>query len=164
MIAPPSTDPVVLERILNAAGGYAELGLNDMAWDEINSLPETDRARPDVVEFTLSLLIRESRWEEVVRTGRPLCADSANPPSVFIHTAFALHEMGLTPEARALLLAGPESLRSDPLFHYNLACYLATDGEIQDAEVCLRTAFRMDPKLRAHAATDPDLLNLQGVV
>jgi len=164
MIAAPLTDHVVLKRILHAAGGYAELGLNDMAWDEINSLPETDRARPDVMEFTLSLLIRESRWEEVVCAGRPLCSDPENPPSVFIHTAFALHELGLTPEARALLLGGPESLRSDPLFHYNLACYLATGGEIQDAEICLRTAFKMDPKLRIHAATDPDLLNLQGLV
>jgi hypothetical protein len=164
MTALPPVDHVVLERILNAAGGYAELGLNDMAWEEIHSLAETDRARPDVMEFTLSLLIRESRWEEVVAAGRPLCADPANPPSVFLHTAFALHEMGLTPEARAILLAGPESLRSDPLFHYNMACYLATAGEIQDAEVCLRTAFRMDPKLRVHAATDPDLLSLQGVV
>jgi Flp pilus assembly protein TadD len=160
----PSSDNIVRERILNAAGGYIELGLPDMAWDELHTLPDADRRLPEVQEFILGLLIRENRWEEAVATGHGLCTAPEMPPSIFIHTAFALHELGRTPEARALLLAGPPALRSDPLFHYNMACYLAVAGDLQDAEVCLRTAFQMDPKLRVHACTDPDLRELQGVL
>lgn len=160
----PPADDIARERILNAAAGYVELGLGDMAWDELNTLSETDRRRPDTQEFMLGLLIRENRWEEAVAAGHGLCQEPEMPPGVYIHTAFALHELGRTPEARALLLAGPASLRSDPLFHYNMACYLAVSGDIQDAEVCLRTAFHMDPKLRVHASTDPDLRELQGMM
>lgn len=161
MTSPP--DDIARERILNAAGGYVELGLPDMAWDELNTLSDTDRNRADVKEFMLGLLIRESRWEEAATTGHLLCREPEIPPTVYIHTAFALHELGRTPEARALLLAGPVTLREDPLFHYNMACYLAVSGDLQDAEVCLRTAFQMDPKLRVHACTDPDLRGLQGI-
>ena len=158
-----ASDPIVRQRVLTAATGYVELGLSDLAWEELTCLEEHDRSLPEVQEFILSLLIRENRWEEAVAAGSGLCNEPAMPPSIFIHTAFALHELGRTAEARAVLVGGPPSLRSDPLFHYNMACYLAVSGDLQDAEVCLRTAFQMDPKLRAHAATDPDLRSLQGV-
>jgi hypothetical protein len=154
----------VLERVLSAACGYAELGLPDMAWEELESLEDTDRTRPDVQELVLSLLVREERWEETVAAGVPLCADASHPASIFIHTAFALHELGRTPEARATLLSGPKSLSSDPIYHYNLACYLAVCGELTEAGEHLRNAFRMDSKLRLHASTDPDLKALQGVM
>lgn len=160
----PFTDDITRERILNAAAGYIELGLADMAWDELNTLTDSDRIRPEIQEFILSMLIRENRWEEAVATGHNLCLEPEMPPAVFIHTAFALHELGRTPEARELLLSGPVSLQSDPLFHYNMACYLAVSGDLRDAEVCLRTAFKMDPKLRTHACSDPDLRGLQGML
>jgi len=165
MLTPKSpADGTVRERILTAADGYAELGLNDMAWHELESLADTDRVLPEVQELVLSLLVREERWEETVAVGVPLCADASHPRSIFIHTAFALHELGRTAEARATLLSGPESLRSDPLYHYNMACYLAVGGALEDAGEFLRTAFRMDSKLRLHASTDPDLKALQGVI
>lgn len=160
----PPADDITRERILSAATGYVELGLPDMAWVELDDLSNGDRLHPDVQEFILSLLVRENRWEEAVAAGRPLCTDPATPPAIFIHTAFALHELGQTDQARATLLAGPDSLHSDPLYHYNMACYLAIGGEFQDAEVCLRTAFQMDPKLRVHAQTDPDLHGLQAAL
>jgi hypothetical protein len=165
MLSPESpANNAVLERVLSAACGYAELGLSDMAWEELESLEDSDRVRPDVQELVLSLLVREERWEETVAVGVPLCADASHPASIFIHTAFALHELGRTPEARATLLSGPKSLCSDPIFHYNLACYQAVCGELAEAGEHLRTAFRMDSKLRLHASTDPDLASLQGVM
>ncbi len=160
----PCTDRAVLERIVSAACGYTELGLHDMAWEELQSLPDTDRALPEVQDLVLSLLVREERWEETVAAGVPLCLDASHPASIFIHTAFALHELGRTKEAQATLLSGPESLQSEPLYHYNLACYLAVSGDLPAAEDHLRTAFRMDSKLRLHASTDPDLKALQDVM
>ena len=160
----PPPDDISRDRVLNAAAGYVELGMPDLAWEELNSLADIDRLRPEIQEFMLGLLIRENRWEEAVVTGNLLCQKPEMPSTVFIHTAFALHELGRTPEARALLMAGPDSLQKDPLFHYNMACYMAVSGDMQDAEVALRTAFQMDPKLRAHACTDPDLRGLEGVL
>lgn len=154
---PQSSDDPARERIMSAADGYAELGLPDLAWQEVNSLPDEDRSRPEVQELMLGLLVRQCRWDEAIETGRRLCTGGWERPTAYIHTAFALHEAGRTAEARATLLKGPESLRTDPLYHYNMACYLAVSGELKDAEICLRTAFRMDGKLRLHARNDPDL-------
>jgi predicted Zn-dependent protease len=152
----PFSDPAH-ERILSAADGYAELGLPDLAWLEVNALPEAEQSRPEVQELMLGLLVRQRRWEEAIETGRRLCTRRWERPAIYIHTAFALHETGRTAEARALLLAGPESLRTDPLYHYNMACYLAVSGDLKDAAISLKTAFRMDGKLRLHARHDPDL-------
>ena len=159
-----SCNNVSRTRVVSAATGYAELGLPDMAWDEVNSLPDDERNQPDVQEVILGLLIRQHRWEEAVATGCRLCAMEGCRPSAFIHTAYALHETGRTSEARATLLAGPEALRQQPLYHYNLACYLAVAGNLKDAEAALRMAFHMDESLRLHARIDPDLMCFKEIV
>ena len=159
-----SCNDVTRERVVSAANGYAELGLPEMAWDEVNSLPDGERSQPCVQEVILGLLIRQHRWEEAVLTGHRLCAMEVCRPSIYIHTAYALHETGRTSEAQAILLAGPESLRKDPLYHYNLACYLAVAGNLKDAETALRIAFHMDESLRLHARIDPDLKCFKEIV
>jgi Flp pilus assembly protein TadD len=163
MIPPglPHPDREARQRVMAAADGYAELGLTDLAWEEIDRLTDSDRARPEVQELMLGLLVQQRRWDEAIAAGRRLCMHGCRRPAVYIHTAFALHEAGRTAEARTTLLEGPESLRTSPLYHYNMACYLAVAGNLKDAEVCLRTAFRMDAKLRHHARHDPDLKDIR---
>lgn len=51
-----------------------------------------------------------------------------------IRTAFCLHEMKRTDEAKAVLLAGPETLKDNAIYHYNLACYEAQLGNIKEAK------------------------------
>lgn len=152
------------DRIMAAADGYAELGLPEMAWEEVNSLTIDERQRPEVQELILSLLVRQHRWLEAVEAGQLMCSERWERPAVYIHTAFALHELGRTAEARATLTGGPDCLREDPLYHYNMACYLAVAGNLKDAEVWLRTAFQMDSKLRMHARKDPDLKEFRGIL
>jgi predicted Zn-dependent protease len=160
---PPSGN-AARERIMAAADGYAELGLTDLAWEEVASLTEDDRNIPEAQELILSLFVRQNRWLEAIEAGRRMCLQRWNRPAVYIHTAYALHELGRTAEAQSTLQDGPECLRTDPLFHYNMACYLAVSGNLTDAEVCLRTAFTMDGKLRLHARRDPDLKELRGIL
>jgi predicted Zn-dependent protease len=152
------------DRVLSAAGGYAELGLPDMAWEEVNSLSDDERNRPEVQELILGLLICQHRWDEAIETGHRLCKNGSMTPATYIHTAYALHETGRTSEAQTTLLAGPESLRTEPVFYYNLACYLAVTGNLLDAEVALKTAFRMDASLRLHARIDPDLKDFMELI
>jgi hypothetical protein len=162
--APGSPESEWLQRTLNAVEGYAELELLDLAWEELDSLPPAAVALPEVVEVRLSLYIRENRWQEVLEAGLPLCRAGAEPTGLYIHSAYALHELGRTTEARELLLSGPPALRKLPVFHYNMACYLAVSGLLQEAEVALRSAFRMDEKLRDYARTDPDLKEFHGIL
>jgi hypothetical protein len=163
---PAAADPTrpERERIMAAVEGYADLGLPGMAWEELTGLSIGDRARPEVRELVLCLYIRERRWEEAIPMGLALCETLTGRPTVFIHTAYALHEAGRTEDARVLLGGAPASLHSDPLYHYNMACYLAVLGNLRDAEPLLRRALEMDEKLRRHARTDADLKDLRSIL
>ncbi len=161
-----NTDPNRPERqrILAAVEGYADLGLHDMAWEQFATLNAADRNRPEVHEMELCLFIRERRWDEAIPLGLRLCEAPGERPAVFIHTAYALHESRRTEEARTLLTRAPVSLQTDPLFHYNMACYLAVLGQPRDAEPLLKKALKMDEKLRRYARTDPDLKDLRSIL
>ena len=90
-----------------------------------------------------------------LRTGDP--AD----PALFINSAFCLHAMGRTGEAKAMLLTGPAGLDERPLFHYNLACYEAQLGNLDEAGRRLQRALELSPGLAVTAAKDPDLAPLR---
>jgi uncharacterized Ntn-hydrolase superfamily protein len=59
---------------------------------------------------------------------------------------------------------GEQAVSIDPsgMSHYNLACYLARAGRIDEALRNLEEAIHRDPKLRKHAADDTDLEALRG--
>jgi Flp pilus assembly protein TadD len=152
------------QRILSAVEGFADLGLMDMAHEELATLSPADRDRPEVYELRLCLYIRERRWEEAISMGLPLCRSLPERTAFFIHTAYALHEARRTVEARELLSTGPPALHKDPLYHYNMACYLAVLGDLRAAGPLLRQALEMDGKLRSHALTDPDLKDLRSML
>ena len=63
-------------------------------------------------------------------TARLLCLKVPETPEFFLQAAFCLHETGDTLAARDWLLRGPKALIKDPLFQYNMACYLAVLGPL----------------------------------
>ena len=97
------------------------------------------------------------RWEEALDVARSLCEQEPNLSGGYIHTAYCLHELGLTEDARRTLLEGPQFLRKEAVFYYNLGCYQTQLGDLNDAKRMLKRSFDMDEKLRAVAKADPDL-------
>jgi len=55
------------------------------------------------------------------------------------------------------LRKGPEELRKDPTFHYNIGCYEAVLGNREEALQSLRLSFALDETYRDFARRDPDL-------
>jgi predicted Zn-dependent protease len=149
------------QRHLVAAQGYSELGLPDLALVELSEIPEDDQHECMVVETRLAVLIQVKRYQEALPCGRELCHLAPDRTTGFIHVAFCLHELGNTLAARELLLSGPSSLKSEPTYYYNLACYEAVLGNFDQARAHLGVSFAMDRKLREHAHTDPDLAVLR---
>jgi tetratricopeptide (TPR) repeat protein len=82
-------------------------------------------------------------------------------PTHFINSAYCLHELGRTAEARELLLGGPAALLERPLYHYNLACYEAQLGDLARAQRRLARAVELQPDLAGCAPSDPDLAPLR---
>jgi predicted Zn-dependent protease len=149
------------ERTLLAAQGYSELGMADEALEEINSLPAELADHEKVVELRTVILMQAKRWKTALTASRALCRTAPEKTSGFIHAAYCLHALGRTEEARDVLLAGPEKLHAEPTFHYNLACYECTLGNLDLARLHLEKSFELNKDFREYAKNDPDLAALR---
>ena len=149
------------ERALLAAQGYLELGMAEEALAELSTIPELEIRDPDIVELRLHILMQAKRWTEALSTAEELRRIHPDALPAYIHGAFALHELGRTTEARDLLLQGPEQLRKDPTFHYNVGCYEAVLGNRESALQSLEQSFALDDTYRDFARQDPDLALLR---
>jgi len=160
----PEENQVQSEKALLAAEGYTQLGMLDDALAELDRIPADSDLLLAAAKLRLQILMRSRRWEEAVNIGAWLCQHDPAEPDHWIHHAFSLHEIGRTREAHALLLSGPASLGRLPIYHYNLGCYDAVLGNIEEALHHLRKAFSLDKQFRVFAQSDPDLVNLQGML
>lgn len=145
------------ERRIVAAQGYVELGLYEEARAELSVLPSELQERVDVVEISLLCLMGRHAWAEGLALATKLCHQEPAEPGGYIHAAFCLHELGKTAEAIDMLSRGPVSLRTKPVYYYNMGCYHARLGHFEKSIVYLERAFEMDGDLRQHAKKDPDL-------
>ncbi|HEY1048553.1 MAG TPA: tetratricopeptide repeat protein [Prosthecobacter sp.] len=145
------------ERRIVAAQGYVELGLFEEARTELSVLPTELQDRVDVIEISLLCLMGRHSWAEALALATRLCRQEPAEPGGYIHAAFCLHELGKTAEAIDMLSRGPVSLRTKPVYYYNMGCYHARLGHFEKSIVYLERAFEMDGDLRQHAKKDPDL-------
>ena len=149
------------EKTLTAAQGYTDLGMFDDALAELDTLPDRIRRDATVLELRLAILMRARRWADALIVGRRLTRRRPKQNIGYIHTAFCLHELGQTAEARTVLLAGPETLHKEPTYHYNLACYECHLGNLELARLHLDRSFLLDKKFQEFAKIDPDLQALR---
>lgn len=149
------------DRCIVAAQGYVELGLYNEARRVLHGLPLEHFARPEVIELGLLCYMGEKRWSEALVAAHELCAAAPNEPGGYIHAAYCLHEMNRTAEALDLLQGGPQTLRTKPVYYYNLGCYNARLGLVEHALRFLERSFEMDNSLRRLAKKDPDLAALR---
>lgn len=156
-------DPQVRRR-LDAARGYCELNLPDLAWDELEPLRGPLGHVPEVIETELMLLMQQRRWTEAYALARQMQERLPGHPAGWLQASFCLHETGRTREALERLVSGPRSLRDEPLFHYNCGCYLAVLGHLEEARQALLRAFKMNAEFRENARTDPDLIALRDLL
>lgn len=145
---------------ISAATGWLELGLPCETLYELRALPLSLQLRPEALHLRLQAEMALDRWNHAADTARLLCLKVPDSAEYFLQASFCLHETGDTLAARDWLLRGPKELIKKPLFHYNLACYLAVLGEHKRARSHLRRAFLLDRSLREAASKDVDLATL----
>lgn len=155
--ATPPDDLPQLKRLRRGVDGYLELAMPEMAEEDLDALPAHLAVHPLALDGRLAIQMHRQTWGQAVETGLTGCAVAPGQASFFIHTAFCLHEMGRTEEAHLLLRSGPSALRREPLFHYNMGCYLTVLGRLDEAGQHLAEAFRKDGSLKEFARSDRDL-------
>jgi hypothetical protein len=146
-----------IQTLLEPFGGYLELGMFHQANDELENLPIELKTHPSVLHARLALLIEMGRWEDGVLLGESLCQLWPLEHEFVFKTAFCLHELKRTKEAKETLLAAPASIRDVALYSYNLACYESKLGNLQEAKRLLNQCFLKDAGFRKAALYDSDL-------
>jgi predicted Zn-dependent protease len=150
-----------LERQLRIAEGYAELGMYEEALAELDRLSGEVEDLPAILRMRVAIVLQLQDWAAALRLSRRLCVLLPNESYGFIHAAFCLHELGRTPEAKETLLNGPASLLEEAVYYYNLGCYDAVLGNLEQAKAYLRASFRLNKTFRALAKKDADLIALR---
>jgi len=145
------------QRTLLAAQGYCELGMAPDALLELDTVPPEWRHDATFLEMRLIVLMQNKEWETALAAAREITRVAPERNTGYIHAAYCLHVLGRTDAARDTLLAGPPSLHSDPVYHYNLACYECRLGQLEQARAHLEKTFKLDKKFRDFAKNDPDL-------
>ena len=90
---------------------------------ELNAIDTKLQSRPEVLHLRLHHLMQKKRWAQAYRISRQLCRVAPNCGTGFLHGGFCLHQLGRTAAARKLLLTGPDILRDEPIYYYNMGCY-----------------------------------------
>jgi tetratricopeptide (TPR) repeat protein len=153
-----------LERILLSVQGYMELDMAEEALREFTRIDLEDQNREDVLQIKLFILMRTRSWEEALEICKLLQESNPETTIGYIHGAFCLHEIGQTEEAKEMLLEGPRALLREPTYYYNLACYNAILGDLEEAKKNLQASVKMDEKFREIAKHDPDLKPIKHLI
>ncbi len=146
---------------LQAAEGYAMLGMHIEAIEELEKARVNFGEHPDLLEAALKLLMRKKAWDAAIKIGRKLCSTAPHLPVGFLHTAYCLHEQGRTEEAKSVLLQGPPDLENEAAYHYNLGCYNAILGNKEAARDHVLQSFKINKGFRQLALDDPDLNSIR---
>ena len=116
---------------------------------ELRAIDAEFQDRPEVLQLRLHNLMRRQKWVQALRVSQKLCRVAPDCCTGFLHASFCLHELGRTAQAKKLLLTGPPLLLKEPIYYYNMGCYEALLGNVQDARLHLHTSFKMDESFRA---------------
>ena len=155
---------VQFEWHVQAACGYAELGMSRESLAELDAISARFQNRPEVLQLRLHHLMREKKWSLALRVSRKLCRFAPDAGAGFLHAGFCLHQLGKTAEAKKLLTTGPVALLKEPIYYYNMGCYEALLGNVRNAHENLQISFKMDSSFRDLAKRDPDLKALHAVI
>src|SRR3954466_5950638 len=116
-LEPPSTHQV------RAAQGWFELGNHLEATAELNAIPTTLRAHPDVLEVRLNIYAKEAKWEQCAHVAEALSVLAPERTCGWIPRSHALHEMKRTDAALKALLPAVSRFPKVADIPYKLACF-----------------------------------------
>jgi len=152
-LAPPGI------HYLNAAEGWLGLGDCHSALEELQHIDLALRSHPDFFALLCDIFTTAMRWPAVVAVASALVQLTPDRPSGWVRRSFALHGLNQTQRAFDMLL--PAAGRFPEVFAipYNLACYCAQLGRLEEARRWLDQACEVGDAtmLRVAASTDPDL-------
>ena len=142
---------------LVAASGALELGLPDLANDELEDIPLAHRLHREVLVMRVMVYRAAEFWELMREVSRFLTEMWPEDPQHWIWVAYATRRSRSIEEAEVWLKRAMEAHPTEPIIPFNLACYAAVTGRIDEAKKRLERAIHLDASCRMMALEDPDL-------
>ena len=150
-----------MERQLNAASGYLDLGMIREAKAELRQLDQLERQDARVLALRVAICQREGSWARLFDLSRYLACVEPGESQWVITSADAMCRLHSVEAAREMLLRAQRDFPDEAAIHYHLACYEVQLGDFQKAKRYLREAIKLDPAHRALARRDPQLAELR---
>jgi tetratricopeptide (TPR) repeat protein len=149
------------ENLILAAEGYLELSMPDDTLVELDKLADSEQERFEALRLRILALLQKKDWHLGLTVSLKMSDLYPKVTFASIHTAYCLHELGKTEEAKQTLLEGPPALLNEAVYYYNLACYEAILGNSAQAKAYLSTSFQLDKSFKKDARKDPDLESIR---
>ncbi len=120
------------------------------------------RAGPDALEIQCEIYCREKKWEPAVQIAEAIIKLAPERFTGWVFRSFALHELRQTQEAFDLLRPVWFKFPEVWTIPYNLACYCAQLGRLEECEHWFKRAMAIDEQVvKRKAIDDPDLKPLR---
>lgn len=143
---------------LQAAQGWLELGNHLEANEELECIAPQLRVHPDVLEIRWQIYAHAEKWDACVDIAGAIIKLDPNRPDAWVHRSFALHALKHTQVAFDQLLPVTDKFPKVWTIPYNLACYCAQLGRLDECQAWFKKAMAIDEHTVKRAALDdPDL-------
>jgi tetratricopeptide (TPR) repeat protein len=155
-VPPPS------KHYLSAALGWLELGNPAEAGEEIAHISPEYLEHPDVLDLRWQICAAGRRWKPALEVAELLMQKAPDNASAWLHRAYALRrvEDGGLAKAWDALFPAAERFANEPVVSYNLACYAAQLGRLDDAWEWVQKAIKAagnTEQIKTMALADSDL-------
>lgn len=144
---------------LEAAEGWLMLGNPIEAHEELERISGEGSAHPGVLAMRWQVYAAARWWEAAYVVAKALCELAPQSCEAWICQANTLRNYRGVMEAWNLLLRKVSYFPDDPIIRYNLACYAAQIGLLEESCGWLVQAFELEEsvQLKLAAIYDPDL-------
>lgn len=147
---------------LSAALGWLELGNPVEAEAELGRLSPQGRDHPDALEVRWQVCAGLNRWDAALAVAARLLKKAPDRPSGWLHRAYAIRRAsgGGLQQAWEALRPAFDKFPKLPVVPYNLACYAAQLGRLDEAWDWLQKAVQAagaKDSIKSMALADPDL-------
>ncbi len=146
-----------MERHLNAAIGYLELGMLDEAAGELENLPPEVRTSTSVLCVRLEIYRSAKKWTLMEVVARELWKRYPDDSAYWINFAWATRRSESVQAAQIILLEALKKFPNDAMTNYNLGCYACQLGDMDNAKKFVGDAIKLDSKYKLMALDDEDL-------
>jgi lipopolysaccharide biosynthesis regulator YciM len=153
-------DPQIHRRLI-AAVGFAELSLFQDAVEELEALPDELKEITVVLATWLEVYQRWEKWSEASSVAMRLAEMEPGESNWPVALAYSVRRSRGLVFAQEILVQAGENFPDCATIHFNLACYAAQLGNLDEARLRLRRAIQLDQEYAVLAKTDPDLIPIR---